>query len=105
MIEQSLGSELWVGDVAVPTRVWLAPMTGISDLAFRETASGLGAGYVATEMVACEQFAQRRPDVVRRAAVGSGLPLMVVQLAGTRAALDGGRRRVWRRPRAPRSSI
>ena len=57
-------------------------MTGVSDLPFREIAAGLGAPYVATEMVACQQFAAGRPDVVRRAAVGEGLPLMVVQLVG-----------------------
>jgi nifR3 family TIM-barrel protein len=33
-------------------------------------------------MVACAEFAKGRPDVVRRAAVGEGLPLMVVQLVG-----------------------
>ncbi len=57
-------------------------MTGVSDLPFRQLASRLGAAYVATEMVACEQFAQSRPDMVRRAAIGGGLPLMVVQLVG-----------------------
>ena len=57
-------------------------MTGVSDLPFRQAASRLGAAYVATEMVACAEFARGRPDVVRRAAVGEGLPLMVVQLVG-----------------------
>lgn len=57
-------------------------MTGISDLPFRRAASRLGAAYVATEMVACAEFSKGRPDVVRRAAVGDGLPLMVVQLVG-----------------------
>jgi nifR3 family TIM-barrel protein len=33
-------------------------------------------------MVACDAFARGRPDVVRRAAVGDGLPLMVIQLVG-----------------------
>jgi nifR3 family TIM-barrel protein len=60
-------------------------MTGVSDLPFRRAASKLGAPYVATEMVACEMFARGRPDVVRRAAVGDGLPLMVVQLVGREA--------------------
>jgi len=60
-------------------------MTGVSDLPFRRIASRLGAPYVATEMVACETFAQGRPDVVRRAAVGEGLPLMVIQLVGREA--------------------
>jgi len=57
-------------------------MTGVSDLPFRRAAARLGASYVATEMVACADLARGRPDVVRRAAVGDGLPLMVVQLVG-----------------------
>jgi nifR3 family TIM-barrel protein len=73
---------LAVGDVTIPGRVLIAPMTGVSDLPFRQTAAGLGAAYVATEMVACEALAQGRPDVVRRAAVGEGLPLTVIQLVG-----------------------
>src|SRR6185295_12387581 len=60
-------------------------MTGVSDLPFRRAASRLGAPYVATEMVACELLARGRPDVVRRAAVGDGLPLTVVQLVGREA--------------------
>src|SRR5665213_1839896 len=81
-----MGAKLKIGPVEVPGRVWIAPMTGVSDLPFRQTAARLGAAYVATEMVACAQFAERRPDVVRRAAVGGGLPLMVVQLVGREAA-------------------
>lgn len=76
---------LTVGNVRIGGRVWLAPMTAVSDLPFRRAASKLGAAYVATEMVACDAFARGRPDVVRRAAVGDGLPLMVVQLVGREA--------------------
>lgn len=84
---------LKVGDVEVPGRVWIAPMTGISDLPFRKAAAGLDAAYAATEMVACAEFARGRPDVVRRAAVGDGHPLMVVQLVGreTRWIAEGAR--------------
>jgi nifR3 family TIM-barrel protein len=74
-----------IGDVWIGGRVLTAPMTGVSDLPFRRCASKLGAPYVATEMVACEMLAAGRPDVVRRAAVGDGLPLMVVQLVGRQA--------------------
>jgi nifR3 family TIM-barrel protein len=74
-----------IGDVRIGGRVLTAPMTGVSDLPFRRAASKLGAAYVATEMVACDMFARGRPDVVRRAAVGEGLPLMVVQLVGREA--------------------
>jgi len=80
-----IGSTLRIGDVTIPGRVLTAPMTGVSDLPFRKTACAQGAAYVATEMVACDSFARGRPDVVRRAAIGEGLPLMVIQLVGREA--------------------
>jgi tRNA-dihydrouridine synthase B len=73
---------LRIGDVEIAGRVLMAPMTGITDLPFRQLASRLGAAYVATEMVAAAELARARPDVVRRAAVGDGLPLTVIQLVG-----------------------
>jgi tRNA-dihydrouridine synthase B len=76
---------LRIGDVQINGCVLAAPMTGVSDLPFRRAASRLGAAYVATEMVACETFVKGRPDVVRRAAVGDGLPLTVIQLVGREA--------------------
>lgn len=84
-----MSNKLNIGDVEVSGRVWIAPMTGVSDLPFRRAASRLGAGYVSTEMVASAEFARGRPDVVRRAAVGEGLPLMVVQLVGRDPATMG----------------
>lgn len=80
-------------DGAALGRVWLAPMTGVSDLPFRRAAARLGARYVATEMVACEQLVAQRPDVIRRAAIGQGLPVMVVQLVGAdeRLMAEGAR--------------
>jgi len=81
-MQHSADSGVRIGDVRIGGRVLVAPMTGISDLPFRKAASRLGAAYVATEMVACEMFARGRPDVVRRAAVGDGLPLTVIQLVG-----------------------
>jgi len=77
-----MSSGVLVGGVEVGGRAWIAPMTGVSDLPFRRAAARLGAAYVATEMVACAELAKGRPDAVRRAAVGEGLPLMVVQLVG-----------------------
>jgi nifR3 family TIM-barrel protein len=76
---------LRIGDIEIPGAVLIAPMTGVTDLPFRRAASRLGAAYVATEMVACADLAKGRPDVVRRAAVGDGLNLMVVQLVGREA--------------------
>ncbi|MBL8556344.1 MAG: tRNA dihydrouridine synthase DusB [Phenylobacterium sp.] len=81
-----MSNALDIGGVRVGGRAWIAPMTGVSDLPFRRAASRLGAPYVSTEMVACAELARGRPDVVRRAAVGEGLPLMVVQLVGRNPA-------------------
>ena len=81
----NLQTSLQIGDVTIPGRVLTAPMTGVSDLPFRQTASSLAAPYVATEMVACDSFVRQRPDVVRRAAIGDDLGLMVVQLVGREA--------------------
>ena len=75
-------SNLQIGDVTIPVRVLTAPITGVSDQPCRRTASACGAPYVATEMGACDSFARGRTDVVRRAAIGEGLPLMVIQLVG-----------------------
>ncbi len=77
-----MSNEIKIGTARVGGQVWIAPMTGVSDLPFRRAAARAGAPYVATEMVACADLARGRPDVVRRAAVGEGLPLMVVQLLG-----------------------
>ncbi len=77
-----MSNEVIIGPVAIAGRVWLAPMTGVTDLPFRRAAVRLGAPYVATEMVACESLIAARPEMVRRAAVGDGLPLVVIQLVG-----------------------
>jgi nifR3 family TIM-barrel protein len=88
-----MSNTLKLGDVEVGGRAWIAPMTGVSDLPFRLAASRLGAAYVSTEMVACAELVRARPDVVRRAAVGDGLPLTVIQLVGRDPAAirDGAR--------------
>jgi len=90
---------LRIGDVTIPGRVLIAPMTGVSDLPFRQAASRQGAPYVATEMVACDSFARGRPDVVRRAAVGEGFPLMVIQLVGREAEWISKGAKLAERPR------
>src|SRR5690606_33807010 len=93
-----LDRPLTIGRVTVGNRVFLAPMSGITDEAFRARAVRHGAGLVVSEMVASAELAKgrekstlriRRPDV----------PVHVVQLAGrnphwmaegARIAVDGG---------------
>lgn len=65
-------------------RVWLAPMSGSTDAAFRRQAVRYGAPTVVSEMVAGEALAAARPDVVRKTCRHEGGGLWVVQLAGRR---------------------
>ena len=46
-----MSQTLQIGDVTVPGRVLMAPMTGVTDLPFRRVASRLGAPYVALRVV------------------------------------------------------
>lgn len=67
-------------------RVWLAPMSGSTDAAFRRQAVRYGAPAVVSEMVAGEALAAARPDVVRKTCRHDGGGLWIVQLAGRRPA-------------------
>lgn len=65
-------------------RVWLAPMSGSTDAAFRRQAVRYGAPAVVSEMVAGEALAEARADVVRKTCRHEGRGLWIVQLAGRR---------------------
>ena len=43
-----------IGSVTIPSRLALAPMAGVTDLAFRSICRALGAGYTITEMVSAK---------------------------------------------------
>jgi nifR3 family TIM-barrel protein len=75
-----MSKSLLIGDVEIPGRVLIAPMTGVSDLPFRYMAQKLGAPYAATEMVACADIS--RPDIWRKAQLGDHGGLKIVQLVG-----------------------
>ena len=66
------------------SNVLLAPMSGVTDLPFRQHAHSLGAALVTTEMVASEHLVQDRHGV-RERAVGRNLAPFVIQLAGCEA--------------------
>ncbi len=71
-----------IGPVTTRNRVFLAPMSGVSDQPFRALVHSLGAGLVVSEMVASEELVRQRPDMVRRAAGAETVRPFVVQLAG-----------------------
>jgi tRNA-dihydrouridine synthase B len=73
-----------IGGVAVPNRVFLAPMSGITDTPFRRLAERLGAGLVVSEMTACAGLVHGEREAIIRSE-GQGVDLHVVQLAGCEA--------------------
>ena len=78
------GNSLKVGSVALPNGVFLAPMSGITDLPFRMLAKRFGAGLVISEMVASRAFAVGQEEM-RLRAEGQGMDVHAVQLAGNQA--------------------
>lgn len=65
-------------------RVWLAPMSGSTDAAFRRQAVRFGCPAVVSEMVAGEALAASRVDMVRRICRHEGKGRWIVQLAARR---------------------
>ncbi|WP_095203338.1 tRNA dihydrouridine synthase DusB [Mesorhizobium carmichaelinearum] len=80
-----LAAPLGVGGVEIRNRVFLAPMSGITDEPFRRRAHAHGAGLVVSEMVASGELAKGRAGFDLRIR-HSGLPVHMVQLAGREAA-------------------
>lgn len=80
----TVSQPLAIGPVRARNRVFLAPLSGISDLPFRQLAWRYGAGLVVTEMVASRELVtERRESQVRLR--GDGINPHVVQLAGREA--------------------
>ncbi|HWK66847.1 MAG TPA: tRNA dihydrouridine synthase DusB [Rhizobiaceae bacterium] len=79
-----LAAPLDVGGVTIRNRVFLAPMSGVTDAPFRSRAHAHGAGLVVSEMVASGELAKGRAGAAQRLR-HSGLPVHMVQLAGREA--------------------
>lgn len=75
---------LHIGPVRVPNRVFLAPMSGVTDVPFRRLAHSLGAGMVISEMVASRSLITEQKDELRKVRRGGEFPF-VIQLAGREA--------------------
>jgi tRNA-dihydrouridine synthase B len=78
------GAPIAVGRHVLRNRVLLAPMSGVTDLAFRNLAHDLGAGLVISEMVASEHLVKDRHHARDKARAGDARPF-VIQLAGCEA--------------------
>ncbi len=78
-------SRIMLGPHTLANNVVLAPMSGVSDLAFRQLARDLGAGLVVSEMVASRELATAS-NRVQRKAKGEGISPHVIQLVGCETA-------------------
>jgi len=76
-----LPTPLNIGGLVLANRVFLAPMSGVTDRAFRRLAWRFGAGLVFSEMVASEALVLGNAEMALKA-LPSGGPLHAVQLAG-----------------------
>lgn len=74
-----------IGSLETRNSVFLAPMSGVSDLPFRRLAHELGAGLVVSEMVASQELTGAREDVLLRAAGKGTVAPLAIQLAGREA--------------------
>jgi tRNA-dihydrouridine synthase B len=73
-----------IGPIKLPNPVFLAPMSGVTDMPFRRQVAGQGAGLVISEMTACAALAEGK-RIARRRVEDHGDGLHVVQLAGCEA--------------------
>lgn len=79
-----LAEPLELGDIHFANRVFLAPMSGISDLPMRERSASHGAGMVVSEMIASRELVTDRAESRMRLQRGR-IAIHVVQLAGRAA--------------------
>lgn len=71
-----------IGNIEVENPVWLAPMTGVSDLPFRKLVKSFGVGIVVSEMIASRAMILETKNTMRMASFSPQEYPFAVQLAG-----------------------
>lgn len=71
-----------IGHLVIEDPVFLAPMSGVSDLPFRRQVKGFGAGLVISEMIASQAMIRRNRRTLRMAAYTNEERPIAIQLAG-----------------------
>lgn len=71
-----------IGHITVTDPVWLAPMTGVSDLPFRRLVKRYGVGMVVSEMIASRAMILETRNVLRMASFEASEFPFAIQLAG-----------------------
>jgi len=76
-----------IGPIALPNRLFVAPMAGVTDRPFRQLCKRLGAGYAVSEMVTSRKELWNSLKTSRRANHEGEAAPIAVQIAGTDAAM------------------
>lgn len=71
-----------IDNISIENPVWLAPMTGVSDLPFRKLVKRFGVGMVVSEMIACRAMILETKNTMRMASFSPQEFPFAVQLAG-----------------------
>lgn len=71
-----------IGNIHIENPVWLAPMTGVSDLPFRRLVKHFGAGMVVSEMIASRGMLLETKNILRMASFSPDEYPFAIQLAG-----------------------
>ncbi|CAN5848538.1 tRNA dihydrouridine synthase DusB [soil metagenome] len=81
------GRSMQIGHIAVPNRLFAAPMAGVTDRPFRQLCKRLGAGYAVSEMVTSRKDLGNSLKTSRRANHDGEVAPISVQIAGTDAQM------------------
>ena len=71
-----------IGSVSIPSPLALAPMAGVTDLAFRTVCRELGAGYTVTEMASAKALCYQDKKTLPLLTLGKAEHPAAVQLFG-----------------------
>jgi len=82
-----MSSPLRIGPYALPNRLFVAPMAGVTDRPFRQLCRRMGAGYAVSEMVTSRKDLWNSLKTSRRANHEGEAAPIAVQIAGTDAAM------------------
>jgi len=78
---------MFIGPIALPNRLFVAPMAGVTDRPFRKLCKRLGAGYAVSEMVTSRKDLWNSLKTSRRANHDGETAPIAVQIAGTDAPM------------------
>jgi len=78
-----------IGDIEIKENVFLAPMSGVSDVPFRKLVENYGAGLVVSEMIACRAMILETRQSMAKLRKADNQKLSIVQLAGCEPEVMG----------------